>query len=205
MAVPARRADERFTYGDYVKWPEEERWELIEGVPYDMTPAPSTTHQRISGELFRQIANYLKGKPCEVFGAPFDVRLPEGKEREEDIETVVQPDILVVCDPKKLDEKGCRGAPDFVIEIVSPSTAKKDLVVKKALYEKHGVKEYWLVDPIYYHVVSIHVLGENGRYAAPSVVDTQGRVGVATLPGLEIDLDAVFASPFSGTGTEMQE
>lgn len=118
--------EKRYTYGDYLTWPDEERWELIEGVPYDMTPAPSTNHQRILGELFRQISTFLLDRDCEVFIAPFDVRLPEGDEADEQIITVVQPDIAVICDPAKIDRRGCRKAPDFIIEILSPSTAAKD-------------------------------------------------------------------------------
>lgn len=191
MGHPARHVDEHYTYGDYLKWPEDERWELIEGEAYNMTPAPSKTHQKLLGRLFSQIDRFLEGKRCEVYMAPLDVRLPEKRERDEDVETVVQPDILVVCDPGKLDEKGCRGAPDFVIEIVSPATARKDLGRKKALYEKHGVKEYWVVHPT--NIVTIWLLGEGGKYAEAHTVEATGRAAVATLPGLEIDLEAVFA------------
>ncbi|MBI4778088.1 Uma2 family endonuclease [Candidatus Desantisbacteria bacterium] len=140
MGFAARKKEERFTYGDYLKWPDEERWELIDGVAYDMSPAPSRRHQEVVGELFRQFATYLLGKSCKVYVAPFDVRLPECDEADEDIITVVQPDIIVVCDRDKLDDKGGRGAPDIVIEILSPWTAKKDLRTKYNLYERHRVR-----------------------------------------------------------------
>ncbi|MBI4778090.1 Uma2 family endonuclease, partial [Candidatus Desantisbacteria bacterium] len=131
MGFEARKKEERFTYGDYLKWPDDQRWELIDGVAYDMSPAPSRKHQKVVGELFAQFHSYLKDKSCEVYVAPFDVRLPEVDEgvaplaADEEIITVVQPDIVVVCDRDKLDDRGGRGAPDIVIEILSPWTAKQ--------------------------------------------------------------------------------
>ena len=101
----------RYTYQDYCQWPDEERWELIEGVPYAMSPAPGLAHQTVVGELFLQVGEFLREKPCRAFIAPFDVRLPSRNEADEDIVSVVQPDILVICDPSKLNERGCRGAP----------------------------------------------------------------------------------------------
>ena len=180
-----------YTYGEYYNWPEGERWELIEGIPYNMTPAPSIEHQRISGEFFRQISNFLFDKDCEVFSAPFDVRLPEGDEGDDEIITVVQPDISVICNPERLDNRGCRGAPDFIIEILSPATAGKDQIQKVALYEKHGVKEYWLVHPGD-RLVTVRLLDNEGRYGIPKIQEAKGLAAVHTLPGLEIDLDAVF-------------
>jgi Uma2 family endonuclease len=183
--------EKRYTYGDYLNWPDEERWELIEGVPYDMTPAPSTNHQRLLGELFRQISTFLLDRDCEVFIAPFDVRLPEGDEADEQIITVVQPDIAVICNPAKIDQPGCRGAPDFIIEILSPSTAAKDQIQKVALYEKHGVKEYWLVHPTD-KVVIVRLLLEGGKYGISEIHEGRGHLTVTTLPGLTVDLDSVF-------------
>ncbi len=141
----ARKEDQTYTYKDYITWNDGERWELIEGIAYNMTPAPLRSHQKISMELSTQIHHHLKNKSCEVYSAPFDVRLPVGKEKEEDITTIIQPDISVICNKKKLDERGCRGAPDLIIEIVSPSSATRDLKDKFQLYEKHGVKEYWII------------------------------------------------------------
>ncbi len=183
--------EKKFTYGDYLGWPEGERWELIEGMPYDMTPAPSTTHQTIVVDLLRQISNYLFDKDCRVFVAPFDVRLPEGDEADDEVMTVVQPDIAIICDPEKLDRRGCRGGPDWIIEIISPGTAGKDQIQKVALYEKHGVKEYWLAHPGD-RLITVRLLGDDGKYGIPAIHEAKGLLPVQTLPGLEIDLDLVF-------------
>jgi Uma2 family endonuclease len=179
-----------FTYGDYLTWPEDQRWEIIDGTPYNMTPAPSTLHQRISRELFTQINTFLAGQPCEVFYAPFDVRLPDGDEADERITDVVQPDITVVCDPAKIDKAGCRGAPDFVIEIISPSTAAKDQVQKKHLYEKHGVREYWILHPID-QLLHVWLRGEDDRFLQSSPRELKGQTPVQVLPGLQINLDLI--------------
>jgi len=191
MSQAVSAATTKFTYGDYLTWPEAERWELIDGVAYAMTPAPSVAHQRLVREILTQINIFLGGGPCEVFAAPFDVRLPEAGEADADILTVVQPDIAVICDPAKLDERGCRGAPDVVIEVISPATAVRDQIHKVALYEKHGVKEYWLVHPTD-RLVTIRLLGAEGRYGLPQIHEATGTLPVASLPGLEIDLDAAF-------------
>jgi Uma2 family endonuclease len=182
---PLKNPNRPFTYGDYRRWPAEERWELIDGAAYAMSPAPSRGHQEVVGELFRQIANFLAGKPCRPYIAPFDVRLPEAGEADDAVKTVVQPDISVVCDPAKLDEAGCRGAPDFIVEVLSPGTSSKDQIHKKALYERHGVGEYWLVHPVD-HTLTRYFL-EDGRYAAPLIEETVGITPVRTLPGLSID------------------
>lgn len=191
MSQAAEKNEKRYTYGDYRGWPEGERWELIEGIPYNMTPGPSIEHQRISGELFRQISNFLFDKDCEVFAAPFDVRLPERDEADDEIITVVQPDIAVICEPGKLDVRGCRGAPDFIIEILSPATAAKDQIQKVALYEKHGVKEYWLGHPSD-RLITVRLVGADEKYGIPKIYEAKGLLPVNTLPGLEIDLDTVF-------------
>jgi Uma2 family endonuclease len=149
------------------------------------------SHQIIVVDLVRQISNFLLDKECQVFAAPFDVRLPEADEADEQILTVVQPDISVICDPARLDERGCRGAPDFIIEILSPATAAKDQIQKVALYEKHGVKEYWLVHPGD-RLVTVRLLEGASRYGVPKISEAKGLLPVTTLPDLEIDLDAVF-------------
>ncbi|MBF0475436.1 MAG: Uma2 family endonuclease [Deltaproteobacteria bacterium] len=190
MATNARKL-ENCTYGDYLTWPEEERWEIIEGVPYDMSPGPSIRHQRISRNLFRQIDQFLLGRECEALYAPFDVRLPQTDESDQNVTTVVQPDISVICDPAKIDDRGCRGAPDFIVEILSPHTSKKDQAEKLALYEKHGVKEYWIIYPDYATVI-VRLLGQDGKYGPPEIHETNGSLEVATLPDLAIDLDVVF-------------
>jgi Uma2 family endonuclease len=201
MARPAEKLQERFTYADYLQWNDGERWELIDGVPYNMTAAPFRLHQGIVGELFRQIANFLDDKPCEVYAAPFDVRLPKTKrdKAHKRIYDVVQPDIAVICDPEKLDDAGCIGAPDVIIEVLSPSTAGKDQIKKAALYEKHGVKEYWIVHPTD-KIVMVRILDEHGKYGMPVFYEGQGKLMMVTLPGLEIDLDKVFHDKFNEEG-----
>ncbi|MFZ2958655.1 MAG: Uma2 family endonuclease [Candidatus Ozemobacteraceae bacterium] len=184
-------AEQRFTYGDYATWPEDERWELIDGVPFDMTPAPSRFHADISGALEDLFRSFFRDKPCKMYHAPFDVRLPEKNEPDDEIETVVQPDIVIICDEKKLDDKGCRGAPDLVVEILSPSTASRDCITKKALYEKHGVKEYWVVSPTD-RLVTIYQLEPDGKFGRSRIFGDTDKVKVALLPGLEIDLTGVF-------------
>jgi len=187
-----QKAEDRFTYRQLLTWPEGERWELIDGIAYDMTPAPTTPHQRISGRLFNQFFNYLDGKSCEVFAAPFDVLLPMGNETEEEVDTVVEPDITIVCDHNKLTERGCFGAPELVVEILSPSTARKDLREKFAAYQRAGVREYWIVDPAN-RLVTVYRLGENQRYGQSEIFAPEDTVSVEVLEGLTIDLSRIFA------------
>jgi len=190
MTLPAEKQT-KYTFRDYVNWPDEEKWELIDGVAYNMSPSPSRRHQKILRELLGQFWSFLKGKECQVYNAPFDVRLPKTDEKDEDIQTVVQPDILVVCDPRKLDEKGCRGAPDLIIEIVSPSSASKDMKEKFALYERHGVKEYWIVYPVE-KITMVFTLEKNGEYSKPKTYSQQEKIEIVFLAGLTIDLEPVF-------------
>jgi Uma2 family endonuclease len=192
MAQAATKRDARYTYADYLRWDDGERWELIHGVAYNMTPAPSRRHQKIFGELFTQISLHLRGRRCEVYAAPFDVRLPAPGEKEETTSTVVQPDIVVVCDPSKLDDKGCTGAPDMVVEILSPESLARDQREKLFLYEQAGVLEYWIVHPVD-KTVSIFRRGPDGLYGKPSLYTFEERAPVGVLPELEIDLDTVFA------------
>ena len=192
MAQAATKRDARYTYADYLNWPGDERWELIDGVAYNMTPAPNRKHQAISWEFSRQISGHLHGKSCKAYAAPFDVRLPSPGESETSTSTVVQPDLVVVCDPAKLDDKGCKGAPDLVIEILSPDSLARDQREKLLLYERAGVPEYWIVHPTD-RTVSIFRRGENGLYGKPSLYTSEERAPVACLPDLEIDLTTVFA------------
>jgi Uma2 family endonuclease len=192
MGPLAQKLEERFTYGDYLTWDDDERWELIDGVPFNMSPAPKPRHQLILGGLYRQFANWLLGKPCRVFLAPFDVRLPDAGESDDLVETVVQPDLSVICDKKKLDDAGCRGAPDLIVEILSPSTASKDLKIKFERYERAGAREYWVVDPEG-KTVQIFTLGADGRYGRPRVNADGDLARVGIFPDLEIDLAVVFA------------
>lgn len=145
MAFPAEEM--KYTFADCLKWEEDERVELIDGAAVMMDP-PSRKHQEISGALFAQLYNFLEGKKCRVYAAPFAVRLFEKDgDTPEEVDTMVEPDLSVVCDGSKLDERGCKGAPDLVIEILSPSTRRHDRLVKLGLYQRAGVREYWIVDP----------------------------------------------------------
>ena len=145
MALPAEK--ERYTFADVLTWDKDERIEIINGEAIMMAP-PSRIHQKISVELSRQLANYLEGKKCEVYHAPFAVRLFEQDgDTPDEVDTMVEPDIAVVCDKNKLDKHGCKGAPDMVVEILSPSTRRHDRLVKLNLYQRAGVREYWIVNP----------------------------------------------------------
>jgi len=193
MALPKTQSEERYTYADYLTWPDDERWELIDGVPCAMSPAPGFKHQKFSGALFNQFYSFLKGKPCEVLHAPFDVRLSEQQGAADNyIDTVVQPDILVVCDKSKLDERGCHGPPDLIIEILSPSTSANDLKTKFELYQRHGVKEYWIVHPND-QTVMVFKLGQDGIYGRADMYVAADFIAVPLLGDLIIDLKEVFA------------
>ncbi len=187
------KAEHKWTYADYLTWPDDERWEVIDGEAYAMSPAPSRRHQEISGELFRQIANHLKGKSCKVYDAPFDVRLTDNPVQSDDeIQTVVQPDIVVVCDTEKLDDKGCKGTPDLLVEILSPSSAEHDLKVKFYLYQRVGVGEYWIVNQTD-STVMVFKLNSAGEYGRPDMYGPRDKVEVSLLGDLVIDLADVFA------------
>lgn len=192
MAQAALKRDARYTYADYLTWSDGGRWELIDGVAFNMTPAPSRLHQKIFGELFTQFSLYLRGKRCEVYAAPFDVRLPTPGETDQVANTVVQPDIVVVCDPAKLDDRGCKGAPDLVVEILSPDSAARDMKEKFLIYERAGVAEYWIVYPAEKMVMVFH-RGSDGAYGRPANFTSGERIPVGVLPELEIDLATVFA------------
>jgi len=181
-----------YSYADYLTWPEDERWELINGVPYNMTPAPTPKHQEVLGEIFRLLANWLKGNKCKVYMAPFDVRLVGSETIDSMIDKVVQPDITVVCDPQKIDARGCLGIPDMIIEILSPSTFKKDLGIKLALYESSGVQEYWVVHPLDETVMVFRI--QNGQYGKPTVYSAPDVIPVGLFEDLFIPLESVFAT-----------
>lgn len=182
-----------YTYADYKTWPDNERWELIDGVAFDMSPAPKRDHQKVSIALSTQIFISLEGKSFEVYSAPMDVKLSAvSAEDANDIDIVVQPDILVVCDSDKLDDDGCNGAPDWVIEILSPSTSYKDENEKLLLYEKYGVKEYWIVQPGA-KMVFIYILDKDGNYKKPEVSKKDEVISSYAVPGVEIDLNKVFS------------
>jgi len=175
----------RLTYADYCSWDDDQRWELIDGVAYAMS-SPSRKHQEILGILHIKIGTFLSGKQCKVFLAPFDVRL----NHDSGDDTVVQPDIMVICDSSKLGDKSCNGAPDLVIEILSPSTTMRDKLLKFRKYLQAEVREYWIVDPEY-KTVSVHLL-KNDDYLV-RIYDIENTVPVHVLEGCEIDLAEVFA------------
>ncbi|MBF0544529.1 MAG: Uma2 family endonuclease [Candidatus Riflebacteria bacterium] len=191
MALLKPNPQERYNYKDLCDWPEGERWELIEGEPFNMTPAPGRLHQKFLVNLVQMTANFLEGKPCAVYVAPFDVRLPKGDELDGEIDTVVQPDLVVVCDKKKLDDKGCRGAPDWVVEILSPSTTEKDLTRKRDLYEFHKVREYWVISPNDKYV-QVFDLSETGKYVQNRIYLSNAKAPVQVLQGFLVDLQKVF-------------
>ena len=177
--------DKRYTWSDYVNWDNDVRYELIEGVPYMMS-SPSQAHQTICGALHLQIGAFLRDRPGKVLFAPFDVRLNAA----DGDDTVVQPDLLIVCDMAKLDGKSCVGAPDMVIEVLSPSTARLDRLIKLHLYQQAGVSEYWIVD-VDTQTVYAFIL-TNGEYTIRAYADTD-IAPVHVLDGCDINLSDVFA------------
>lgn len=187
--MPLQKPEQKYSYADYLTWDECERWEIIDGIPY-MQATPSRRHQEISGELYRQISNYLHDKTCMVYHAPFSVRL-DIENDDTDIKNVVEPDITIICDESKLDERGCKGTPDMIIEIISPSTAKKDRFIKFNKYEKSGVKIYWIVEPDT-NLVNVFTLQDNDRYGRPDIYEDTDKIKVSIFPNLEIDLKPVF-------------
>ncbi|MCU0470675.1 MAG: Uma2 family endonuclease [Arcicella sp.] len=183
----------RYTYADYLKWSLEEYVELIKGKIFRMSPAPLSQHQILVHRLDVELGYYLKKKTCQVFPAPFDVRLVNnGLFSDEQITTVVQPDLCIVCDPSKIDRRGCLGSPDMIIEILSSSTAKKDLDEKYHLYEESGVKEYWVVFPDE-KIISVYLLNqEKAEYELLKHFEKGEKVKVNVLEDLVIDLDDIF-------------
>jgi Uma2 family endonuclease len=185
--------NKRYTFADYLTWMDDKRRELFNGFVKLMTPAPARIHQRISISLAGQFWRFLQKQKCEVYTAPFDVRFPSksGETADNKIYTVVQPDICIVCDETKLDERGCMGAPDLIVEIVSLSTVKRDIEEKFKLYEEHGVIEYWIVQPND-ATLTVFVL-ENGKYQHKGLYTKGFKVDVHIFKGkLQIDLDDVF-------------
>ncbi len=182
MGSPSKqRAGVKYTWQDYLTWPDDERWEVIDGQAYAMTPSPTPRHQRIAGNFYRKLADLLSGKPCQVFIAPLDVRF--------DRYNFVQPDVLVVCDPGKITER-IEGAPDVVIEVLSPSTGLKDKREKKALYERFGVREYILVHPEELLIERYWL--EGGKFLGPDLLGAGERLLVRVLGDLEIGLWEIF-------------
>lgn len=192
IALKTKKINNKYTYADYIKWPENERWEIIDGEAYDMTPAPKTVHQIISGALFNLFYTFLKGKACKVFAAPFDVILPEAGESELESQNVVQPDISIICDKNKIKENGCVGAPDLIVEILSPATASKDIKLKFELYERHGVSEYWIIHPSEKYLMVYKLDPHTQKYGRPDIYLQKARVKTAVIKGLSVKLSDVF-------------
>ena len=187
-----KRDDDRHTYADYLIWSRAFGDELIDGCAYVREPpSPSSSHQLILGELHLQLALALKGKICRVYMAPLDVRLPQDTEADDQVDTVVQPDLLIVSDPGKIDERGIRGAPDWLAEILSPSTAGYDRTLKLRAYERAGVREVWMIHPRD-RTLAIHHL-EAGRYAPPRLLELKGKTLLTAISDVTIDWDEVLA------------
>ena len=185
----ALRKEKHYTYADYLTWPDDARYELIDGEAFLMAPAPLIEHQEVAGDVYHQLRNQLDGKPCRPYIAPVDVRLPRADEADAAIDTVVQPDVLVVCDPAKIDRRGVRGAPDWLLEVLSPSTAAHDQIAKRRTYERAGVREYWLVHPGD-RTLTVYVL-DNGQYGRPDIYELKDETPIGVLPGVAIAWDAL--------------
>lgn len=179
-----------YSYKDYLTWKFKERIELIKGKVFKMSPAPRRIHQKVSLRFTLSIGDQLKNSECELYEAPFDVRLMNNSLDNEKIVNVVQPDLCVICDLEKLDEFGCIGAPDLIVEIISPSTSKKDTQDKFELYQQHGVKEYWIVHT-YDKLVDVFHL-ENSRFALSKIYAEDGSISSKAVVGLEVDLREIF-------------
>lgn len=180
-----------YSYADYMRFEFEERLEIIKGYIFRMSPAPSRIHQKISGRIYVPIYNALNGHQCEVYSAPFDVRLAKKTQDDKEVFTVVQPDIVVVCDPAKLDNRGCIGAPDIVVEILSPGNNKKELINKYEVYEEAGVKEYWIVSPTH-KTFFRYILDENRKFQPTKMLTEGEEVTTKIIPGFKMVLDEVF-------------
>jgi len=181
-----------YTYADYLQWRFKERLELIKGHIYKMSPAPAPKHQRAAISISAALFVFLKKKKCEVFPAPFDVRLPvKNKKKDNEVTTVVQPDICVICDETKIDERGCCGAPDLVIEILSPHNSSHDVKTKYELYEEAGVKEYWIVNPEIENVV-VFILNGKGKFEQAKVYAGDGTISSVVIAGFKIKVSEIF-------------
>jgi Uma2 family endonuclease len=180
-----------YTYADYLKWTFDERLELIRGKIFNMSPAPGSLHQRLVHRASLYLGNYLIGKSCEIFISPFDVRLTRRSNNDEYIITVVQPDISIVCDPAKIDARGCLGAPDIIVEILSPGNNKKELQNKYEVYEEAGVLEYWIIQPT--EKTFLKYILVDGKYQPNKLLTIGDEVSTPILPGFVLSLEELFA------------
>ncbi|WP_240689281.1 Uma2 family endonuclease [Ammoniphilus sp. YIM 78166] len=189
MGMPA--GQRKYSYAHYLTWDETDRCEVIDGDIISMSPSPTPQHQAIAVELTAEFTMYLRGKECRVFAAPIEVCLfADRTTRNEDIIDWVQPDLVVVCDKDKIGQKNIVGAPDLVVEVLSPSTAKNDRLIKFKSYEKAGVREYWIVDP-YNHSVEVY-LGDGGSFKPSGVYFKDDILPVGILEEMRIELENVF-------------
>lgn len=178
-----------YSYLDYFSWRLPERVELLWGKVMKMSPAPTRQHQAISRKIGTKLVNFLENSPCQVFYAPFDVRL-ERTTDDSKVKNVVQPDICVICDLTKLDDRGCSGAPELIIEILSPGNTKKEMKYKFELYEKSGVQEYWMVDPAEKIILQYNLI--NGQYVNHRPLIEEDTIHSAVIEGLSLDLESIF-------------
>lgn len=177
-----------YTYWDYLKWQFEERVELIRGKIFKMSPGPNTLHQRVSFKIGLALGNFFQGKTCSIFVAPYDVRLPIPSAKKDT--TVVQPDLCIICDESKIDERGCNGAPDLVVEILSPGNSKHEMDTKFKLYEESGVKEYWIVQPSE-KTILVYVL-QNEKYIGLAPCTEGNQIQSMLFPFLQFEIDNIF-------------
>lgn len=181
--------DKVYTYADYLRWQFIERVELLKGRISKISPAPSRKHQDISGNLHGSLFGLFRNQPCKMYAAPFDVRLPRKDEKGNDIQTVVQPDLCIICDGSKLDDRGCLGAPDLIIEILCLGNSKKEMKNKFEIYAEAGVREYWIVNPTDENIL-LNVL-EDGKYHTQNpIVDDWVQSHI--LPMVKIHTDDIF-------------
>ena len=198
MAIPKGDKEGLFTYQEYLTWPDDERWELIDGIAYDISPAPARRHQGMLAEIAADFILHFRTRSCSVYTAPFDVVFPADQDQQDTIDTVVQPDLVVVCDAAKLTPQGCTGAPDFVLEILSPASAFKDMEDKLHLYQRQGVREYWIVNPandtllVYTSAPATEGDAPSTVYRKPVLHTPGDLVAPRIFPDLEIDLTRLF-------------
>jgi Uma2 family endonuclease len=187
-------ADRIYTYADYLTWQFDNYVELLRGKILAMSPAPLRVHQKIAGKLHGEILNFLRKHPCEVYIAPFDVRFPRRKDetKDEQITTVLQPDLCVICDLSKLDARGCLGAPDWIIEILSAGNSAREMREKYRVYEESGVREYWIVNPE--NETILPYILENETFIGKAPMIKGDKVSPYIFPDLVIDLDYIFES-----------
>lgn len=180
-----------YTYADYLLWKFDERVELIKGRIFKMSPASGTNHQKVSGYLYIELGIFLRKNSCQLFSAPFDVRLSRKSKENEKISTVLQPDLCIICDPNKIDQKGCLGAPDIVVEILSPGNNKKELENKFYVYEEALIKEYWIIHPNE-NTFFRYILNNENKFIADRLLTSGSFITTAVLPNFKLDLEEMF-------------